>query len=77
MHKFMNTAWGSAVKIAANAVIPLAIACAGKTGDLFGCIRDEWYAWTTAAGIALLTWSYNYLNPNDKRYGRRTDADGE
>lgn len=71
IHKFMNTAAGSLLKIFLAAIVPLAIECATTTGDLFGCIANDWKAWASSGFIAVLIFGYNYLNPHDPRYGKK------
>ena len=61
--KFLNTIYGGWVKIFLTAILTMII----SKGDLFAVTLKE----VVSAGVlAILPLIINYLNPNDKRYGK-------
>lgn len=61
--KFLNTIYGSWVKVFFSAVLTMVIA----KGDIYLITLKECFS---AGVISILPIIINYLNPNDKRYGK-------
>ena len=61
--KFLNTMWGSWLKVALTGVLTMIIA----KGNIYEIAMQDIIS---AAVIAMLPIMINYLNPHDKRYGK-------
>ena len=61
--KFLNTMWGSWLKVALTGVLTMIIA----KGNIYEIAMQDIIS---AAVIAILPIIINYLNPHDKRYGK-------
>lgn len=61
--KFLNTIYGSWVKVFLSAVLTMIIA----KGDIFAVSLKEC---VSAGAISILPIIINYLNPHDIRYGK-------
>ena len=64
MMKFLNTMYGSYVKVFLSAVLTMIIA----KGNIYLITLEECIS---AGVISILPIIINYLNPNDKRYGKQ------
>lgn len=63
MMKFLNTMYGSYIKVFLSAVLTMIIA----KGNIYLITLEECIS---AGVISILPIIINYLNPNDKRYGK-------
>ena len=63
MMKFLNTMYGSYVKVFLSAVLTMII----TKGNIYLITLEECIS---AGVISILPIIINYLNPNDKRYGK-------
>jgi hypothetical protein len=61
--KFLNTIYGSWIKVFLSAVLTMIIA----KGDIFAVSLKECLS---AGAISILPIIINYLNPHDTRYGK-------
>lgn len=61
--KFLNTMWGSWLKVALTGVLTMIIA----KGNIYEIAMQDIIS---AAVIAILPIIINYLNPHDTRYGK-------
>lgn len=61
--KFLNTIWGSWLKVALTGVLTMIIA----KGNIYEIAMQDIIS---AAVIAILPIMINYLNPHDTRYGK-------
>jgi len=64
MMKFLNTIYGSWVKVFLSAVLTMVIA----KGNIYFITLEECIS---AGVISILPIIINYLNPNDNRYGKQ------
>jgi len=64
MMKFLNSIYGSYVKVFFSAVLTMIIA----KGNIYLVTLEECIS---AGVISILPIVINYLNPNDKRYGKQ------
>ena len=64
MMKFLNSIWGSWLKIAISAILTMII----SKGNIYEITLEECIS---AAVISLLPILVNYLNPHDTRYGNK------
>ena len=64
MMKFLNTIYGSWIKVFLSAVLTMIIA----KGDIYLITLKECFS---AGIISILPIVINYLNPNDNRYGKQ------
>ena len=61
--KFLNTMWGSWLKVALTGILTMIIA----KGNIYEIAMQDIIS---AAVIAILPIMINYLNPHDTRYGK-------
>ena len=61
--KFLNTIYGSWLKVAVVAILTMAI----SKGDIYSITLKDCL---NSAVISILPIIINYLNPHDKRYGK-------
>jgi hypothetical protein len=64
MMKFLNTIYGSWIKVFVSAVLTMVIA----KGNIYLITLEECFS---AGVISILPIIINYLNPNDNRYGKQ------
>ena len=64
MMKFLNSIWGSWLKVALTGVLTMIIA----KGNIYEIAMQDIIS---AAVIAILPIIVNYLNPHDPRYGKK------
>lgn len=64
MMKFLNSIYGSYVKVFLSAVLTMIIA----KGDIYLITLEECFS---AGVISILPIIVNYLNPHDNRYGKQ------
>lgn len=64
MMKFLNSIWGSWLKVALTGVLTMIIA----KGNIYDIAMQDIIS---AAVIAILPIIVNYLNPHDTRYGKK------
>ena len=62
--KFLNTIYGSWIKVFVSAVLTMVIA----KGNIYLITLEECFS---AGVISILPIIINYLNPNDNRYGKQ------
>jgi len=62
--KFLNSIYGSWLKLALTAILTMIVA----KGNIYEVTLEECIS---AAVISILPIIVNYLNPNDKRYGNK------
>lgn len=64
MMKFLNSIWGSWLKVALTGILTMIIA----KGNIYEIAMQDIIS---AAVIAILPIIVNYLNPHDPRYGKK------
>lgn len=64
MMKFLNSIWGSWLKVALTGILTMIIA----KGNIYEIAMQDIIS---AAVISIIPIMINYLNPNDPRYGRK------
>jgi len=64
MMKFLNSIWGSWLKVALTGILTMIIA----KGNIYEIAMQDIIS---AAVIAILPIIINYLNPHDTRYGKK------
>jgi len=64
MMKFLNSIWGSWLKVALTGILTMIIA----KGNIYEIAMQDIIS---AAVIAILPIIVNYLNPHDTRYGKK------
>ena len=72
--KFLNTPLGSILKVGLTLMLThIAIELSKEGNDIFNIwTKDDWKTYCTIAVGAMLPMAVNYINKEDKRYGKKS-----